>query len=361
MAKYVFLAITIGVSVFQFAAGQELLLNGDFETLATSGDPPTVTKDAFGNAIPVDWFRSGTEHPTKPGVALAELIGPESGDPPDDSDGNGQYSAALNATAQQDHSDWRSRVAPTVPGEELFWSFDFKFLNYVHSGFLAPEGFRIELRSFDAMAPNGGDAGSFAGEQTVWVYVHGYGPDTNGDGVGDSGGYATGGGYPSGTSSVTVMDFDDGQWHTLSSDDFGDQNGGDDNDLWKIPSLEGGNGADGLFTDVRVSVNAFNLVDTDQLQVRIDNVSVFRPLAEVPGDFNGDGTVDAADYVVWRKGTATQEDYALWRMNFGLTSQPPGASLGSALVPEPTSFAICVALVFGFGPWKWRISKPVVI
>jgi hypothetical protein len=337
------------------------LLNGDFETLATSGTPPTVTKDAFGNAIPIDWFRSGTEHPTKPGVALAELIGPESGDPADDSDGNGEYSAGLNATARDAHSDWRSIVVPTVPGEELLWSFDFKFLNYADTGFIFPEGFRIELRSFDAMAPNGGDAGSFAGEQTVWVYVHGYGPDTNGDGVGDSGGYATGGGYPSAESSVTVMDFNDGQWHTLSSDDFGDQNASDDNDLWKIPSLAEGNPADGLFSDVRVSVNAFNLVNTDQMQLRIDNVSVFRPLAEVPGDFNGDGTVDAADYVVWRKGPATEEDYALWRMNFGLTSEPPGASLGSALVPEPTSLAICVALVFGIAQWKRRISEPVEI
>src|SRR5262249_15044183 len=42
----------------------------------------------------------------------------------------------------------------------------------------------------------------------------------------------------------------------------------------------------------------------------------------LPGDFNYDGTVDAADYVVWRKGlgtTYTQSDYDTWRSHFGQT------------------------------------------
>ena len=35
-----------------------------------------------------------------------------------------------------------------------------------------------------------------------------------------------------------------------------------------------------------------------------------------PGDYNGDGIVNAADYVIWRKGldaTYTQDDYNVWR------------------------------------------------
>ena len=42
----------------------------------------------------------------------------------------------------------------------------------------------------------------------------------------------------------------------------------------------------------------------------------------IPGDFNLDGTVDAADYVVWRKnpgGVYTPADYTTWRTNFGQT------------------------------------------
>ena len=33
----------------------------------------------------------------------------------------------------------------------------------------------------------------------------------------------------------------------------------------------------------------------------------------LPGDFNNDGTVDAADYVVWRKTDGTQTGYNAWR------------------------------------------------
>jgi hypothetical protein len=64
----------------------------------------------------------------------------------------------------------------------------------------------------------------------------------------------------------------------------------------------------------------------------------------IPGDFNADGTVDAADYVVWRKGlgtTYTQTDYDMWHANFGKMAGS-GAALPSAeplsdAVPEPSS------------------------
>jgi hypothetical protein len=66
-----------------------------------------------------------------------------------------------------------------------------------------------------------------------------------------------------------------------------------------------------------------------------------------PGDFNQDGTVDAADYVVWRKGlgiTYTQADYDLWRAHFDETA-PSGTALPKTdalppAVPEPSTFAL---------------------
>lgn len=65
----------------------------------------------------------------------------------------------------------------------------------------------------------------------------------------------------------------------------------------------------------------------------------------VDGDYNGDGTVNAADYTVWRNGQSpdsTQAGYQLWRRNFG-------GGLGggtSAAVPEPTAlFMITLSLV----------------
>ena len=84
-------------------------------------------------------------------------------------------------------------------------------------------------------------------------------------------------------------------------------------------------------------------------------------VAGLPGDFNDDGTVDAADYTVWRdnlggdsaalngngSGSATvvQADYDLWRQSFGNTAA--SAALGSEAVPEPTAVSIVGAALVG--------------
>jgi hypothetical protein len=70
----------------------------------------------------------------------------------------------------------------------------------------------------------------------------------------------------------------------------------------------------------------------------------------VPGDYNGNGTVDAADYVLWRKGgplvnevdtpgTVNAADYTAWRARFG---NPSGSGLGAAAIPEPATFVLLV-------------------
>jgi hypothetical protein len=72
----------------------------------------------------------------------------------------------------------------------------------------------------------------------------------------------------------------------------------------------------------------------------------------VNGDFNLDGAVDAADYVVWRNGLGTgytQSDYGVWRAHFGASL---GSGSGSAIpfaeplftaVPEPGSIVMLLA------------------
>jgi hypothetical protein len=75
------------------------------------------------------------------------------------------------------------------------------------------------------------------------------------------------------------------------------------------------------------------------------------------GDYNGNGTVDAADYVVWRKtldsmstldadgdrdGVVDQDDYNVWRSAFG-NSITAGAAFRTAPVPESTSAFLLVA------------------
>ncbi len=82
----------------------------------------------------------------------------------------------------------------------------------------------------------------------------------------------------------------------------------------------------------------------------------------VPGEYNNNGTVDAADYVLWRHslgrsitlpsdttpGAVSQADFDVWRANFG-TSSGSGSSLGAnalvnvAAVPEPSLLVMLLA------------------
>jgi hypothetical protein len=68
----------------------------------------------------------------------------------------------------------------------------------------------------------------------------------------------------------------------------------------------------------------------------------------LPGDYNLDGTVDAADYVVWREADGTQGGYNAWRANYGRTAVLGATGFGSAniSVPEANSLLlVAVALV----------------
>jgi hypothetical protein len=70
------------------------------------------------------------------------------------------------------------------------------------------------------------------------------------------------------------------------------------------------------------------------------------------GDFNDDGSVDAADYVVWWKKNGSLPQYDEWRSHFGL---PAGSGSGSAeaAVPEPVG-ALLLVLAAAFGICQGR-------
>jgi hypothetical protein len=78
-------------------------------------------------------------------------------------------------------------------------------------------------------------------------------------------------------------------------------------------------------------------------------LSVMGSLPGLPGDFNGDGIVDAADYVVWRKTDGMQAGYNNWRTNFGRTSGSGSGAAGSvhAAVPEPATGLVLLMLAAG--------------
>ena len=69
------------------------------------------------------------------------------------------------------------------------------------------------------------------------------------------------------------------------------------------------------------------------------------------GDYNGDGKVDGADYVVWRKDPASHggdpAGYSTWRANFGASGGlGAGLSSGSA-VPEPAAASLMLLSLVG--------------
>ncbi len=84
----------------------------------------------------------------------------------------------------------------------------------------------------------------------------------------------------------------------------------------------------------------------------------------VNGDYNNNGVVDAADYVVWRKrlnqnvtlpndttpGSVTAADYTVWRSNFGKTAAGSGAGdLVANSIPEPSTTTLVVLLILCAG------------
>jgi hypothetical protein len=112
----------------------------------------------------------------------------------------------------------------------------------------------------------------------------------------------------------------------------------------------------GYQDDVRIYDEVLDLAALEA--VRLDNLSA--PM-ELAGDFNDNGTVDAADYAAWRDklgtastlpnetdtpGMVTQEDYTTWRGNFGAASAQ--GAVGTAAVPEPSSTLLALLSLVSF-------------
>jgi len=105
-------------------------------------------------------------------------------------------------------------------------------------------------------------------------------------------------------------------------------------------------------------------------------LGVLQPHLAILGDYDVNGTVDAADYIHWRAnldlnvtaGTADdgnadgiigQSDYDVWRQSFGRTSAASGSEVPSANVPEPCSTsAFCVIAFMLSTIWRSRRKAP---
>jgi hypothetical protein len=94
----------------------------------------------------------------------------------------------------------------------------------------------------------------------------------------------------------------------------------------------------------------------------------------VAGDYNQDGSVNAADYVLWRKALNQQVtafsgadgdgdaivddgDYGVWRTNFGRTASP--GAIATAAVPESAAHVLLILAAAGASTWRCRIQSRV--
>jgi hypothetical protein len=114
-----------------------------------------------------------------------------------------------------------------------------------------------------------------------------------------------------------------------------------------------------LASDLIVGVYAASAVNTNPKPVILDrfevNVGPVAPPAH-PGDFDGDGDVDGADFVAWQTNFPTQggaapedgdadgdgdvdgADFVVWQTNFPFTPGP-----GTTPVPEPSAVILIIA------------------
>jgi cyclophilin family peptidyl-prolyl cis-trans isomerase len=84
-------------------------------------------------------------------------------------------------------------------------------------------------------------------------------------------------------------------------------------------------------------------------------------LSVAAADFNQDGIVDAADYVVWRRTNGTQTQFNIWRANYGNTRGGSfgggSASQAAHAVPEPSSAVLLVACGFLFAMGRRFVGR----
>jgi hypothetical protein len=110
-----------------------------------------------------------------------------------------------------------------------------------------------------------------------------------------------------------------------------------------------------------------------RLAAEVGRIALVQSAPALAGDYNGDGAVNAADVVVWRKnqgqfvaagthgdgdenGFINQKDYDLWRANFGLSSSSAATQWISA-VPYWSVPSLRLIDFVSYGPQTMDVSR----
>jgi autotransporter-associated beta strand protein len=140
-------------------------------------------------------------------------------------------------------------------------------------------------------------------------------------------------------------------------------------DIDRVGSFNPSN--DNSFTVLTASSITGNLSLTGEsagftLQVNPTSLVLNFSAVGVPGDYNNNGTVDAADYVLWRKGGPLMNDptpglqaadYDFWRSRFGaIAGSGSGIAASASAVPEPAAVVLVLLGLTWFG-LGWRQNR----
>ncbi len=106
-----------------------------------------------------------------------------------------------------------------------------------------------------------------------------------------------------------------------------------------LPLLIGANPGEGITGFWKGLLDELRIYDRALTSGEIEMLAL-NSIEDLPGDFNHNGVVDAADYVIWREylgTTYTQIDFNVWRAHFGETAGSAAVAVigEGAAVPEP--------------------------
>jgi hypothetical protein len=124
----------------------------------------------------------------------------------------------------------------------------------------------------------------------------------------------------------------------------------------------------GIFNHAFTDAEILDLYEKGLMGIQLDGTS--EPPTNHPGDFDGDGDVDGADFVAWQTnfpkesgatlpqgdgdgdGDVDGADFVVWQTNFPFTPGP-----GAAPVPEPSAMLLFAIALAGHAARAWRSGR----